>query len=243
MNVLLCPSADRVPQGVGQDSIDTSDSLTTSAGHGYGFDDYGATCYTDIDPLGATTGPGSSPATPYRNKSSRAEGLLGRGMTKVGAVIDGLSNTILVGEDAGRDARFQSPYTEGYAYQDTGSNPQPPFYSSQGIQISGGYALYRRYWRWAEADTSFGVSGKPNNGFTPDHATSEWPAGPGTQTFAGNNASANDELFSYHRGGVNVVMGDGTVRFLGENVNVVVLRALVTRNGKEVVNDDDWAQN
>jgi hypothetical protein len=36
-------------------------------------------------------------------------------------------------------------------------------------------------------------------------------------------------------------MGDGTVKFLSENINVVVLRGLVTRNGKEVLNDDDWA--
>jgi hypothetical protein len=166
-------------------------------------------------------------------------------MTKVGAVIDGLSNTIMIGEDAGRDARFQSPYTEGYAYQDTGGGPQPPFYSTQGMKVADGYGSYRRYWRWAEADTAFGVSGNPNNGYIPDHGTSEWPTSMltvGTLTIAGNNASANDELFSYHRGGVNIVMGDGTVRFLGDNINVVVLRALVTRNGNELINDDDWSQ-
>jgi prepilin-type N-terminal cleavage/methylation domain-containing protein len=252
LNVLLCPSADRVPQGVGQDSLDPSDALTTQYGHGYGFDDYAPTCYTDIDPSGqmggdsGTLGVADYGATPYRNKSSRAEGLLGRGMTKIGAVIDGLSNTILIGEDAGRDARFQSPFTEGYAYQDTGGNNQPPFYSTQNINVADNYASYRRFWRWAEPDTAFGVSGKPNNGYSPDHATSEWPAGVltiGNITVVGNNAGANDELFSYHRGGVNVAMGDGTVRFLGENVNVVVLRALVTRNGKETIDDDDWASN
>ena len=250
LNVLLCPSADRVPQGVGQDSIDPNDALTQAAGHGYGFDDYGPTCYTDIDPLGQIGGDGnigvaSYPATPYRNTSSRDEGLLGRGMTKVGAVIDGLSNTILMGEDAGRDARFQSLYTEGYAYQDTTGVSQPPYYSSLGIQVADGYGSYRRFWRWAEADTAFGVSGRPNNGYTPDRGDSEWPAGRlfvNSIPIAGNNAGASDELFSYHRGGVNVVMGDGTVRFLGNNISVVVLRALVTRNGNEIVSDDDWVQ-
>jgi len=244
LNVLLCPSADRVPQGQGQDSLDTNDNLTIVNTHGYGFDDYGPTCYTDIDPLGALNNDPTLAATPYRNKTSRAEGLLGRGMTKLGAVIDGLSNTILIGEDAGRDARFQSPYTEGYAYQSS-AGYQPPYYSVQGINVAGGYKQYRRFWRWAEADTAFGVSGNPNNGYIPDHGTSEWPTGVltvGTTTVAGNNASANDELFSYHRGGVNVVMGDGTVRFLGDNISVVVLRALVTRNGREIVNDDDWVQ-
>jgi prepilin-type N-terminal cleavage/methylation domain-containing protein len=246
LNVLLCPSADRVPQGVGQDSIDPSDALTQTNVHGYGFDDYGPTCYTDIDPQGAVAADGTTyAATPYRNKSSRAEGLLGRGLTKVGAVVDGLSNTIMIGEDAGRDARFQSPYTEGYAYQDTGGTNQPPWYSNEGLQVADNYASYRRFWRWAEPDTAFGVSGNPNNGYIPDHGTSEWPTGTlvvGSITIAGNNASANDELFSYHRGGVNVVMGDGTVRFLGDNISVVVLRALVTRNGNEAINDDDWSQ-
>jgi hypothetical protein len=39
------------------------------------------------------------------------------------------------------------------------------------------------------------------------------------------------------------VMGDGSVKFLAETINVVVLRGLVTRNGKEVINDDDWISN
>src|SRR5208282_5962380 len=109
-----------------------NDNLTAVYGHGYGFNDYGPTCYTDIDPQGQIGTDGTTyAATPYRNKSSRAEGLLGRGMTKVGAVIDGLSNTILVGEDAGRDARFQSPYTEGFAYVDSATAVKAPFYSSE----------------------------------------------------------------------------------------------------------------
>ncbi len=235
LQVFLCPSSDRIPSGVGQDSPDPSDATSQAFGHGYGFDDYGPTCYTDIDFTGQTGADGGSyPATPYRNKSARAEGLLGRGLTKFGSVVDGLSNTIMIGEDAGRDARFISPYTEGYI--GAGTATLPNWY-----QPAGGTGAARRYWRWAEADTSYGVSGKPNNGYIPDHETAQWESPPGALNTAGNNASANDELFSYHRGGVNCAMGDGTVRFIGENINVVVLRALVTRNGKEVVNEDDWA--
>jgi prepilin-type processing-associated H-X9-DG protein len=161
-------------------------------------------------------------------------------MTKIGSVIDGLSNTILIAEDAGRDARFQSPFTEGYGYVDSSGAMQPPYYVTLGITVSGGTTPRRRYWRWAEADTAFGVSGRTNNGYTPDHELSEYA--PTGQT-AGNNASANDEIFSDHNRGANVVMGDGTVRFLGENINIVVLRALVTRDGKEVINDEDWVTN
>ena len=56
----------------------------------------------------------------------------------------------------------------------------------------------------------------------------------------GNNAGANDELFSFHPGGVNVLIGDGSVRFLKDTVNVVTLRSLITLSGGEVVSSDAY---
>ena len=108
--MFLCPSAARVGQN--RDAADPSDALSTAIGQGYGYTDYGATVYTDIDPTGTTTYATTYPATPYRNKYSRANGLLKQGMTKLAECTDGLSNTIAIGEDAGRDETFISPYTE-----------------------------------------------------------------------------------------------------------------------------------
>ena len=56
----------------------------------------------------------------------------------------------------------------------------------------------------------------------------------------GNNAGNNDELFSFHPSGVNILMGDGSVRFLKDTVNVVTLRGLVTLNGGEVLSADQY---
>ena len=92
---------------------------------------------------------------------------------------------------------------------------------------AGGEALYRRYWRWAEPDENYGVSGAPNNKFRPDHEASSWLT-TGPFIAQGNNAGKNDELASFHPGGVNVLMGDGSVRFLKDSVNVVTLRGLVS---------------
>jgi prepilin-type N-terminal cleavage/methylation domain-containing protein/prepilin-type processing-associated H-X9-DG protein len=45
---------------------------------------------------------------------------------------------------------------------------------------------------------------------------------------------------SYHPGGVNVLFGDGTVRFVKDTVALRVWRALGTRNGGEVVSSSDF---
>ena len=40
---------------------------------------------------------------------------------------------------------------------------------------------------------------------------------------------------SHHPGGVNAVMGDGSVRFVGESIATEVWRGLGTRSGHELV--------
>ncbi len=231
----LCPSATRQPDG-GNDGVDPNDPITSLFGKGYGYDDYGPTCYTDIDPFGQIGADGKSyPATPYRNKYSRADGLLHVGKTRIAECTDGLSNTIAIGEDAGRDPRFLSPYTQGY-YNGQVTLTIPPY--EQGP--AGGLAAARCYWRWAEPDTSFGVSGSPNNKYRPMNELVSFGPTPGQLQTQGNNAGANDELFSFHPGGVNALFGDGSVHFIKESVNVVTLRGLVTLKGGEVLSSDQY---
>jgi prepilin-type N-terminal cleavage/methylation domain-containing protein/prepilin-type processing-associated H-X9-DG protein len=230
IGVYLCPSAARSSDS-GKDGIDPFDPIS-SMSNGYGMNDYGATNYTDISPLGLTGGLGSTLATPYRDKLTRADGLLHQGKTRIAEITDGTSNTIAIGEDAGRDNTYLSPYTEGYY---DGVNPRPII----GLGPAGGPNIFRRYWRWAEPDEAYGVSGVPNNKFRPDHELAPWTEMPPFQA-QGNNAGNNDELFSFHPSGVNVLMGDGSVRFLKDTVNPVVLRGLVTLKGGEVISADQY---
>jgi len=150
-------------------------------------------------------------------------------MTPIARVTDGLSNTIAIGEDAGRDDYCISPYLESYKGVQFPNSPQPNIPARQ-----------RRYWRWAEADNAFGVSGAPNNKFRPDREQTPYETPPGALRTAGNNTGANDELFSFHPGGVNVLMGDGSVRFIKDTINPVTPRALVTRAGGEVISADQY---
>ena len=61
--------------------------------------------------------------------------------------------------------------------------------------------------------------------------------GPVTCPWTVNNCGLFEEIFSFHVGGAQVLMGDGSVRFLSESLDYRTLRALVTPNGAEVVGE------
>ena len=47
----------------GRDAVDPSDPMSQASGRGTACDDYGPTCYTDIDPFGNAVGGGAGPRT------------------------------------------------------------------------------------------------------------------------------------------------------------------------------------
>ncbi|HWE38827.1 MAG TPA: DUF1559 domain-containing protein [Isosphaeraceae bacterium] len=228
VNAFLCPSTARNKDDGRDDIGDPNGAPFENAGPGYGVNDYFATTYTDIDPNGLTGQTGATPITPYRNKLTRVDGVLKHGSTKIAEVTDGLSQTILVSEDAGRDASYISENPESYLspLQTNVARPVPPG--------------QRRAWRWGEPNASGGVSGVINNKWRPDHASAPYPQ-PGDPLWGlTNQAGASQEFFSYHPGGVNALFGDGSVKFLKDSLNVVVLRKIISIRGGEVVSSDSF---
>ena len=132
----------------------------------------------------------------------------GSAPTPVGTISDGASNTIAICEMAGRSDAM--PFSPG---------------TSNSLNPSG-----RRFWAWAEPDNAFNVDQLVNNNAVPR-------GGPTTCPWTTLNCGPNEEIFSFHPGGANVVMCDGSVRFLRETTNGAVLRALLTVDGGEVVSD------
>ncbi len=100
------------PANGGREGASPQTDTEANAVGGYGVADYGPTVYTDISPL-LDDRQRRHPVTPYRDKTTRANGLLKQGKTAIAENTDGTSNTIAFAEDAGRDPRFISPYHAG----------------------------------------------------------------------------------------------------------------------------------
>ena len=179
------------------------------------------------------------------------------------AISDGTSNTLAIVEDAGRlcprstvpayggtEGRY--PETAGtsgggWAYACTfGTTDTPATTPATGTSPVAGQVA-RSVWRWADPDAGgSGISGPTADGTT---ATTQYigkvinqnsypVGGPASGLWTSNNQGLNDEPFSFHPGGCNALMMDGSVRFLDENMHPVVLRYLVTRSEAKTASED-----
>jgi prepilin-type N-terminal cleavage/methylation domain-containing protein/prepilin-type processing-associated H-X9-DG protein len=196
----------------------------------YGYVHYGATVYTDIVVFAGQGG--STLAVGMRDKThARQRGALDNLQQNLLSITDGTSNTTMIAEDAAR----RNGYITNPAYLDPAT--------VLGISVDQGSAFAtRRFWRWAEQDNGFGVSGDPLLNTTTtafqiinNNNTSPGSDGPNGCWKLTNNCGPNDEIFSFHTGGANVVFADGHVAFIPDSITPVVMASLVSRSGGEIV--------
>ena len=130
-------------------------------------------------------------------------------------------------EDTGRSPKMQG--VGNYAAPTTDYQPE---LNATAPYIQGA----RRSWRWGDPDNAAGVSNGINNnkggGFgKPSCAGNDWSI---------HDCGPNNEIFSWHPGGANTAMSDGSVRFIKDSTSASVVRALVTRAGGEVISADSY---
>ena len=148
-----------------------------------------------------------------------------QGGATIGATTDGTSNTAMFYEDTGRSPKMQGVGNYGAPPTDYApdQNAAAPF-------VAGA----RRSWRWGDPDNAAGVSSGINNNRTggfgkPSCGPNDWGI---------HDCGPNNEIFSWHPGGANMCLTDGSVRFVKETVNPAIVRALITRAGGEVISSD-----
>jgi len=210
----------------------------TRSPDGYGVWDYMFISVTDVEEggSGATDPVGTRPTSSARRIAMTRQGALSCDKKwGFGMITDGTSNTILCIEDTGR----AHPNVGIYASLST----RPAVIATDTVAWSGGSSGGRRMYAWADPDSSTNGFSGPSNAIAPGSRvlginTYRQPAGgPAECRWVNNNCGPNDEPFSWHIGGVQAVMADGSVRFLSENTDWRVLKSVAGSQDGNVVGE------
>jgi prepilin-type N-terminal cleavage/methylation domain-containing protein len=262
----LCPSSN------GPDRRDGDPDLTAWQPNEVAVTDYGATIAIDVALLQNSLVPGNplsdattKPTNIANNTGSTsaptvvpsaAVGILDRNSTpRFADVKDGLSNTILFAESAGRPSQYirgkltvdasllanaATPgiHVNGGGWVRPASDIIVRGATANGLQIGGVpptgqklYAINRTNGALVLDTTGTGraTSTGKDTGAASDPA---WPAGL-VQAAANYSSDPTGEVYAFHPGGANVALGDASVRFINEKITIDVFAALVTRAGSE----------
>ena len=144
-------------------------------------------------------------------------------------VTDGLSHTVAFSErlrGSGQDGRAVPERDFWPMYEDAQTADE----LLQGCRVMARpgvtpvFTVGGRWWFWLGRERTLYTHTQQPNGRVPDCLLLRAIAAPGMATAR-----------SWHPGGVNVLMGDGSTRFVQDSIDLAVWRGLGTRNGGELV--------
>jgi len=177
----------------------------------------------------ANVGIGPNPGTTIEFRDSGNGFFVELGQTYPASIVDGLSFTAAFSERSIGSGSTANPKPD----RDFWLMANPAFSGDDVLQActisarpSAGavYTVAGWWWFWCGREQTQYSHTQVPNGRVPDCIT-------GSRRTASGMATAR----SLHYGGVNVQMGDGSVRFVAETIDQKVWRALGSRNGGELV--------
>jgi hypothetical protein len=171
-------------------------------------------------------------------------------------VTDGLSSTILFAESAGRPLRYvkggvRVTTDEAISRAVSGSltaADNDSFVNGAGwarplnILVILGATDNGSSWTssagWNATDVVYGVNRTNGHGVDLSQTYTSYGGPEDPRYPSGMGPEGSGEIYAFHPGGANVVLGDGAVRFVSENILLQTLSALVTRAGGENIDPD-----
>ncbi len=225
INAFLCPSS------VAPGSINYWNAQWTGSGNGsgppnpspptqiWGLTDYFATPGSHCD-LIAALGLDPNATTDNSPLCNNEPGVISSPGTAQGntiaSITDGTSNTVMVGESCGRPV--------GY------NHFRQVFRDSNGISVDGIInPAHGGGGAWADPYTYAHLAGSSPNGLR--------GVSNGTCLV---NCTSDNELYSFHPGGVNLLFADGSVHFIKESINPKVVVYLICRADGSVISSDQY---
>ena len=134
--------------------------------------------------------------------------------TKLADIIDGLSNTLMLAERCGRPEIYWARKR------------------ASGVVVADG-------WGWADFDNISGsVNGASMDGTLLNSTSSSAPYATTINGPCAINCTNNSEYYSFHPGGIQISLSDGSVRFLSNTASAETIAALVTRANGEIIGGD-----
>jgi prepilin-type processing-associated H-X9-DG protein len=172
--------------------------------------------------------------------AEKFEGMLGIGKN-IGAITDGTSNTLLNIEDAGRAAMTTPPSS----FSAGSSRPTPSVGALDPAAGDGLTTGARRVHAWIDADAATNGFSGPSNAVSPASRVARINnyaspvGGPPECRWTVNNCGPNDEPFAFHTGGVNAVMGDGSVRFMSAATENIVVKNMIGASDGTIIQNQE----
>ena len=163
------------------------------------------------DPAGRTVGSTSNYGGTYVNNGV----LLVNDITRMRDLVDGSSQVLVIGEQSGRvngTTDVRSAYYGGWSGASFGPGP-----------ITGSYPAGADSWSTGVTGIMYSINYKDFAGSIPTPSNSPY--------------DANTILNSYHVGGIHGLLGDGAVVFLGQTIDMEVLRRLASRGDMKPVGE------
>ncbi len=210
VSTFVCPST---PSGRGT----VSSALMTARGINYGTPNFAPSDYGAINNIRRSAWVVNGSDMPGAIQRERPGALFpsrpGLGI-KFNEILDGLSQTIMIVEDAGRPNVWVT---------------RRPVMNPTTGSVASGTPYVEEGWGWADLQDSFSLDFANSQGIA--NKTSK--SAPHNVTSNGNclmNCTNDGEIYSFHSGGAYALRCDGSVQFLSAQMDGLSLVAMCTKN-------------